>query len=446
MMGQQQQMGNNQAMMMQQQMMAGANMGFGAQQYQRKGNMPIPGLSGMNLFGGEKKPKREYDNSVCLYVGNLTPTTFDNDLFKFFKNKGYKLRNAQVMLDMSTKKSKQYGYLNFYTQEEALKCFQEQNNAILNGKQIVLNQKKNKDFDSAANVLLKNLSKEITQNDLHNMCKSFGKIISCKLEVSADGSSRGYGYVQFDNKENAEKAIGELNKSTHHGKEILAIVHSKKNDREESGEHFTNLFVKNIPTNFTDDQLKKIFAEFGEITSCKVKGEGSDVGFVMFKTHDQAQAAIDGLNQKTEVNGKTLFVSKFISQGENKQQSSNPPISQSMKETFKSNIFVRFIPKEITEDQFQKEMVKAGKILSLKLRDNEQTVNGVTFVSYKVGYVCYEDVRQAQKCIQMFDASNAFGYGQKPLKVDFWQSKYDLQHENEEKNINQVKKFIHYIQ
>ena len=56
---------------------------------------PIPGLSGMNIFGSKSdKPKREYDNKLCLYVGNLTATTFDNDLFKFFKNKGYKLRNA----------------------------------------------------------------------------------------------------------------------------------------------------------------------------------------------------------------------------------------------------------------------------------------------------------------------------------------------------------------
>lgn len=62
----------------------------------------------MNIFGGNKsdKPKREYDNSICLYVGNLTQFTFDNDLFKFFKGKGYKLRNAQVMLDKTTKKSK----------------------------------------------------------------------------------------------------------------------------------------------------------------------------------------------------------------------------------------------------------------------------------------------------------------------------------------------------
>ena len=146
-----------------------------------------------------------------------------------------------------------------------------------------------------------------------------------------------------------------------------------------------------------------------------------------------------------EINGKTLFVSKFISKGENLEGKSEPPISHAMKETFKSNIYIRFIPKEVSEEEFTAMMSKIGKITSLRLRDNEQLVDGVTFVNYKVGYVCYEDVRLAQKCIQLYDNTNAFGYGQKPLKVDFWQSKFDLKHENEEKNMNKVKKFIHFI-
>jgi len=48
------------------------------------------------------------------------------------------------------------------------------------------------------------------------------------------------------------------------------------------------LFVKNIPTDFTEKQLTDLFAQFGEISSVKVKGEGSDVGFVMFKDHESA--------------------------------------------------------------------------------------------------------------------------------------------------------------
>jgi hypothetical protein len=68
-------------MMMQQQAMG--NMGFGRGRPNQ--GMPNIGL----LMGNQPGPKREYDDKLCLYVGNLTPTTLDNDLFKFFKGKGY---------------------------------------------------------------------------------------------------------------------------------------------------------------------------------------------------------------------------------------------------------------------------------------------------------------------------------------------------------------------
>jgi hypothetical protein len=48
--------------------------------------------------------------------------------------------------------------------------------------------------------------------------------------------------------------------------------------------------------------------------------------------------------------------------------------------------------------------------------------------------VLFEDVQSAQKCIKLFDESREFGLNQKPIKVDFWQSKVDLTNEREEKN------------
>ena len=107
--------------------------------------------------------KRTYDNSTCLYVGNLTQTTFDNDLFKHFTSKGYKLKNAKVMLDYTTKRSKCFGYLNFFDQSEAQRCFETENNTVLDGRQLVINLKKSGEFDQAANVLVKNLPKEMAQ-------------------------------------------------------------------------------------------------------------------------------------------------------------------------------------------------------------------------------------------------------------------------------------------
>jgi RNA recognition motif-containing protein len=70
------------------------------------------------------------------------------------------------MFDRESSKSKGYGYLNFYNEEEAQRCLDEQSNAVIDGKQIVLNKKKDSDFDSKANLLVRNLPKELDQKGL----------------------------------------------------------------------------------------------------------------------------------------------------------------------------------------------------------------------------------------------------------------------------------------
>lgn len=66
-------------------------------------------------------------------------------------------------------------------------------------------------------------------------------------------------------------------------------------------------------------------------------------------------------------------------------------------------------------------------------------------MNYQIGYVLYEKVEQAQKCIQMFDSSHCFGYNNKPLKVDFWQAKEDLKNARDEKHVNYVTQLIQFV-
>lgn len=163
------------------------------------------------------REKVKYDNATCLYVGNLSPTTFDNDLFKHFAAKGYRLKNAKVMLDQTTRKSRCFGYLNFFTQEEAIRCFNEQNNTLVDGKQLVLNKKKDSEFDADANIVVTNLPQEMTQGQVYELFKQFGPIISCKLEINSDGKSRGYAFVQYEHVEAAQSAIAKLHNSLQMG-------------------------------------------------------------------------------------------------------------------------------------------------------------------------------------------------------------------------------------
>jgi len=47
-----------------------------------------------------------------------------------------------------------------------------------------------------------------------------------------------------------------------------------------------------------------------------------------------------------------------------------------MNSTFNANIYVRNIPRNVTEEQFQDTMSKAGKIISLKIKENTVTADG----------------------------------------------------------------------
>lgn len=67
------------------------------------------------------------------------------------------------MFDKDTNKSLGFGYLNFLEDDEAVRCMDEMNNQMINGKQIVLNKKKEQDFDSKANIIVRNLPKDIDQ-------------------------------------------------------------------------------------------------------------------------------------------------------------------------------------------------------------------------------------------------------------------------------------------
>ena len=124
-----------------------------------------------------------------------------------------------------------------------------------------------------------------------------------------------------------------------------------------------------MPKEWTEAQLRELFAEFGEIQTVFIKGDGSEQRWVTFKQHDDAVRAIEALNAKKEINGNVIFVSKHISKSDDNVPGKVPQITRQLKEAYKSNIIVRNIPLDVTEAEFQEKMGKCGKIISMKLRD-----------------------------------------------------------------------------
>ncbi len=75
-----------------------------------------------------------------------------------------------------------------------------------------------------------------------------------------------------------------------------------------------NIYVGNIPYRLSEDELKEIFQEYGTVDSVKIitdkfTGRSKGFGFIEMPNQDEAQKAIDELNE-AEVDGRNLRVNE----------------------------------------------------------------------------------------------------------------------------------------
>lgn len=75
-----------------------------------------------------------------------------------------------------------------------------------------------------------------------------------------------------------------------------------------------NIYIGNIPYSVTEDELKAVFEEYGEVNSVKIiknkhTGKSKGFGFVILGDSDGAGKAIEELDGH-ELNGRSLRVLK----------------------------------------------------------------------------------------------------------------------------------------
>ncbi|MFA6617481.1 MAG: RNA-binding protein [Candidatus Neomarinimicrobiota bacterium] len=73
-----------------------------------------------------------------------------------------------------------------------------------------------------------------------------------------------------------------------------------------------NIYVGNLPYGTTDEDIKSLFSEFGEVSSVNIikdrmTGNSKGFGFVEMENDDEGQKAIEEINGK-ELQGRSLKV------------------------------------------------------------------------------------------------------------------------------------------
>ncbi|GAB2269604.1 poly(A) binding protein Pab2 [Dionaea muscipula] len=331
--------------------------------------------------------------TTSLYVGDLDFNVNDSQLYDLFNQIG-QVVSVRVCRDLTSRRSLGYGYVNYSNPQDAARALEMLNFTPLNGKTIrIMYSHRDPSIrkSGSANIFIKNLDKSIDHKALHDTFSSFGNILSCKIATDTNGQSKGYGFVQFETEEAAQNAIDKLNGMLINDKQVYVGPFLRKQERGSvmNKTKFNNVYVKNLSESTTDDDLMKIFGEFGMITSAVVMRDGDGksrcFGFVNFENADDAARAVDALNGK-KFDDKEWYVGRAQKKSERELELKGK-FEQTLKEAADkyqgANLYVKNLDDSIDDDKLRDLFSDFGKITSCKvMRDPSGISRGSGFVAF----------------------------------------------------------------
>lgn len=232
------------------------------------------------------------------------------------------------------------------------------------------------------------------------MFKPYGEIFSVKLAQDYKGTSKGYGYVQYFNAEDAHKAIEAMNEKEIGGKILQVDIYKVTSRHDRDPQRFTNVFVKNLPSDIkTNEDLKNLFAEFGDITSVGIfsqeyKGKVGYYGFVNFAKPEDAAKAVADMNNK-EIEDTTLFVTRALT----KDQREREKIKRKIELRNQSRKFTLHIKstkgESLSEEMIASELSPFGEITSISIQKNKGMDGSEN--NSAIGYVVFAHSEEAEQ-------------------------------------------------
>ncbi|KAF4992215.1 hypothetical protein FGRMN_7346 [Fusarium graminum] len=318
-------------------------------------------------------------NSASLYVGELDPSVTEAMLFELFSQIGA-VASIRVCRDAVTRRSLGYAYVNYNATADGEKALEDLNYTIIKGRpcRIMWSQR-----DPAlrktgqGNVFIKNLDVAIDNKALHDTFAAFGNILSCKVAQDEHGNSKGYGFVHYETDEAASQAIKHVNGMLLNEKKVYVGHHIPKKDRqskfEEMKANFTNVYVKNIALDVTEDDFRELFERYGDVTSSSLardqEGKSRGFGFVNFTTHESASKAVDELNGN-DFHGQDLYVGRAQKKHEREEELRKSYEAARLEKANKYqgvNLYIKNLDDDVDDDKLRQMFSEFGPITSAKV-------------------------------------------------------------------------------
>ncbi|KAM4629662.1 ELAV-like protein 1b isoform 2-T3 [Polymixia lowei] len=152
--------------------------------------------------------------------------------------------------------------------------------------------------DAKTNLIVNYLPQNMSQEELRSLFSSIGDVESAKLiRDKVAGHSLGYGFVNFVNPSDAERAISTLNGLRLQSKTIKVSYARPSSDTIKDA----NLYISGLPKTMSQQELEEMFTRYGRIINSRVlvdqaSGLSRGVAFIRFDKRSEAEDAIKDLN------------------------------------------------------------------------------------------------------------------------------------------------------
>jgi len=321
-------------------------------------NTPIRGKI-CRIMWSNRDPTERKSGVGNIFIRNLDQLIGSKELHDTFSQFG-NIISVKIPVDENGR-SRKYGYVHFEQPECAEKAIK-----IVNEKQIgdsvvyvshfIPKSERIARIESIwTNVYVKNFGPNFNEDEMRQVFSVFGEITSPIIMRHPNGESKGFGFINFKNHDDAVRSL-ELNDAVlANGKKINCCRAKKKSERmlevrkmrdfrrknTIQSNYGRNLYVKHLEDHITEEILRKEFEQYGKITSLRImvdeKKQSKGFGFVCFSTEQEAQQALKGIGKTKILPGclKPLYVNKhepkdqriqrIMNRGRNKNPNVPPP-------------------------------------------------------------------------------------------------------------------------
>ncbi|VDM63460.1 unnamed protein product [Angiostrongylus costaricensis] len=225
-----------------------------------KSSDPQPISEGFNSNDSEA-----VEPGSTVFVKNLSFETTDENLAKLFRVK-YRIKFAQISkklnpADPGKSLSMGFGFIQFYTQDEAQRAIKEMQGELLDGHclELKISHRELNDKDAlkrklvaaleqgdCTKLLIRNIPFQASIKEIESLFSSFGEVKSIRIpkKIGNRNQHRGFGFVDFISIGEAKRAFEALVHSTHIYGRRLVLEWAKQDDtvqeiREKTAEKFS---------------------------------------------------------------------------------------------------------------------------------------------------------------------------------------------------------------